>query len=148
MIFDDKIGSLFEKIASLHINLSRHAQIALEPLGITYPQFGALLVLSNLGEMIQKQLSSHLETDTTNTMVICIGLEKRKLITRKQSFEDKCANIVSITAKGKELFQESMAVLAGIYGPVANSITGKEREVANEILGKLLETLNSFGKES
>ena len=148
MIFDDKIGSLFEKIASLHINLSRHARIALEPLGITYPQFGSLLVLSNLGEITQKQLSSHLETDTTNTMVICIGLEKRKPITRKQSFEDKRANFVSITAKGKELFQESTTVLAGIYGPVANSITGEEREVANEILGKLLETLNSFGKES
>jgi len=77
MIFDDKIGSLFEKIASLHINLSRHARIALEPLGITYPQFGALLVLSNLGEMIQKQLSSHLETDTTNTMVIYVSDWKR-----------------------------------------------------------------------
>ena len=144
MIFDDKIGSLFEKIASLHINLSRHAQIALEPLGITYPQFGALLVLSNLGEMIQKQLSSHLETDTTNTMVICIGLEKRKPITRKQSFEDKPANFVSITAKGKELFQESTPVLAEIYGPIANSISEKERDMVNPILDKLLESLNTL----
>jgi len=73
MIFDDKIGSLFEKIASLHMNLSKHARLALEYLGITYPQFGALLVLSSRGKMTQKQLSSYLKTDTTNTMVICVG---------------------------------------------------------------------------
>ncbi len=144
MIFDDKIGSLFEKIASLHINLSKHARLALEPLGITYPQFSALLVLSSRGEMTQKQLSSYLETDTTNTMVICIGLEKKQLITRAQSSEDKRANIVSMTAKGREIFQKSMAVLGEIYGPIANSITEKERDTVNPILDKLLESLNTL----
>ncbi|RLL84870.1 hypothetical protein Y696_11480 [Mesotoga sp. H07pep.5.4] len=144
MIFDDKIGSLFEKIASLHINLSRHARLALEPHGITYPQFGALLVLSSRGEMTQKQLSSHLETDTTNTMVICVGLEKKQLITREQSSEDKRANIVSITAKGREIFQKSMAVLRESYGPTANSISEKERDTVNSVLDKLLESLNTL----
>jgi len=94
--------------------------------------------------MTQKQLSSYLETDTTNTMVICVGLEKKQLITREQSSEDKRANIVSITAKGREIFQKSMAVLGEIYGPIANSISQKERDTVNTILDKLLESLNTL----
>ena len=94
--------------------------------------------------MTQKQLSSYLKTDTTNTMVICIGLEKKQLITRAQSSEDKRANIVSMTAKGREIFQKSMAVLGEIYGPIANSITEKERDTVNPILDKLLESLNTL----
>ena len=69
---------------------------------------------------------------------------KKQLITREQSSEDKRANIVSITAKGREIFQKSMAVLGEIYGPIANSISQKERDTVNTILDKLLESLNTL----
>jgi hypothetical protein len=49
-----------------------------------------------------------------------------------------------MSAMGREIFQKSMAVLGVIYGPIANSITEKERDTVNPILDKLLESLNTL----
>jgi DNA-binding MarR family transcriptional regulator len=138
MIFEGDGGRLLEVIAAVNIRLGKLARMILKKHGLTYSQFGALLVLTRCDGINQKELSKYLETDTTNTMVICEGLEKKGLIERHQSDEDRRSNILSITPLGSELFEKSLPDLAQIYVPVMSALNTEETKSTTENLQKLL----------
>lgn len=128
--------SIFELIGAIHMKLNRLAQRKLKDLNLTYPQFGALMVLTERSMLCQRELAAVLETDTTTTMVICNGLEDKGLIERQRDPNDKRAYQLVITEKGRELYQQAYMAVVGLYGPISRAFSDEEVTHILASLGK------------
>lgn len=82
--------------------LSRLSQRGIHP-GITPSQFGVLETLYHLGPLCQSDLSNKLLMSGGNITLIIDNLQKRGLVTRQRSQEDRRFITVSLTEKGSEL---------------------------------------------
>lgn len=136
--------SIFELIGAIHMKLNRLAQRKLKDLNLTYPQFGALMVLTERSMLCQRELAAVLETDTTTTMVICNGLEDKGFIERQRDPNDKRAYQLVITEKGRELYQQAYAAVSSLYGPISRTFSDEEVTV---FLPELIKLFNSVVEE-
>lgn len=89
----DSIRQLEEKIFSKY--------------GLTTGQFSCLETLIHLGPMCQKEIGQKLFSCEGNITQIVDNLEKRKLVQRVRSKEDRRYVIIHLTSKGRKLIQEA-----------------------------------------
>ncbi|MFN3651417.1 MAG: MarR family winged helix-turn-helix transcriptional regulator [Armatimonadota bacterium] len=84
--------------------------------GLTWSQFGALEALLHRGSMCQRDLGEKLLKSTGNVTMVVDNLEKRGLVRRERSAEDRRYITVHLTDTGRELierlFPEHAAAIA------------------------------------
>lgn len=103
MLFENESDlRLLFLIGHIWENARRWMQDELRPMGITYPQFGALCALSQDDRITQKELSGMLNAGATTVMVICDSLEKKSLIQRLPDPSDRRVNRLTLTDAGRE----------------------------------------------
>lgn len=136
------IGRFFELVSGVYINYRHLVEGVLKRHGITYPQMGALLALSKRGESLtQTKLAETLETDTTNTMVICDSLEKKGLIERKENPKDRRSKLVSSTPKGVSVFRHAFEEIGELMNRFESDISVDRMEIALPVLEEVYRTL-------
>ncbi|MCG6168961.1 MarR family transcriptional regulator [Leptospira sp. FAT2] len=74
--------------------------------GLTTGQFGCLETLHHLGPMCQKEIGQKLFSCEGNITQIIDNLEKRKLVQRVRSEEDRRYIIIHLTSEGSSLVQK------------------------------------------
>ncbi|HTK07349.1 MAG TPA: MarR family transcriptional regulator [Ktedonobacteraceae bacterium] len=91
---------------------------ALAPLGITHVQFVLLVGVAWLerSEMVVSQaiLSRYAHTDSMMTSQVVRTLEEKGLLTRTVHPTDTRARVVSLTAEGRTVAQQAMAVVEAV----------------------------------
>ncbi|WP_096200710.1 MarR family winged helix-turn-helix transcriptional regulator [Bacillus sp. FJAT-45350] len=75
----------------------------LEPLGLTYPQYLAMLVLWEHSEISVKEMGVLLYLDSGTLTPMLKRMEENELIVRKRLSSDERVVIVSLTSKGEKL---------------------------------------------
>ncbi len=85
----------------------REYQPFLDKLGLTYPQYLALLVLWENEELSVQEIASILILNTNTLTPLLKRMEKMDLITRKRSKEDERVVKIALTQKGRELESEA-----------------------------------------
>jgi DNA-binding MarR family transcriptional regulator len=79
----------------------------LEPHGLTYPQYAALLALwdqpATEGALSMKGLGERLDLDSATLSPLLRRLEKAGLITRRRKAEDNRVVEIQVTASGRDL---------------------------------------------
>ena len=75
----------------------------LEPLGLTYPQYLALLVLWEVDKVSVRQLGERLSLDSATLTPLLKRLEKRGLVTRSREPEDERVVRIVLTKAGRAL---------------------------------------------
>lgn len=94
-----KLVRAFESISSrLYIKFAKE--------DLTESQFYMLDALYYLGSMNQKELGKKISRSEGNITMVVNNLEKRRLIKKKQSAEDKRVYIITLKTKGKELYEK------------------------------------------
>ena len=94
-----KLVRAFESISSrLYLKFAKE--------DLTESQFYMLDALYHLGSMNQKELGKKISRSEGNITMVVNNLEKRKLIKKKQSAEDKRVYIIKLKTKGKELYEK------------------------------------------
>ena len=94
--------------------------------GLTESQFYMLDALYHLGPMNQKKLGKKIFRGEGNITMIVNNLEKRKLIKKKQSGEDKRVYIIKLKNEGRELYEK---VFPKFLKTIMNEFEGiKEKE--------------------
>jgi MarR family 2-MHQ and catechol resistance regulon transcriptional repressor len=83
------------------VTAKAHAHLAEEKL--TVSQFGALEALYHLGPLCQKELGQKILKTGGNITLVVDNLEKRKLVQRRRSVEDRRYIEVHLVDKGREL---------------------------------------------
>jgi len=84
----------------------------LEPLGLTYPQYLVMLVLWEDKPLSVSELGARLALDSGTLTPLLKRLEQAKLVQRRRDSHDERVVIVSLTAAGKALHEQALAVPA------------------------------------
>jgi DNA-binding MarR family transcriptional regulator len=152
MIFKgDALRMMFELIGGIHIQFRRGVNRILKENELTYAQFGALTALSMSGEkgerMNQTMLAERLETDTTNIMVICNGLEKKGFIRREHRGGNRRANTIQLTDAGQKAWLKAMPLIENYFRPFVGCLTDQEVEQAVPVLQKVYDIISDSEDE-
>ena len=83
----------------------------LTALGITYPQYLVLLVLWEKDNQPVNDIAHRLLLETNTVTPLLQRMEKQGIVSRKKGEQDKRQQIVSLTAKGKQLEQEAFELV-------------------------------------
>lgn len=75
----------------------------LEPLGLTYTQYIALMTLWEYGSMTVKELGNKMFLDSGTLSPLVKKLESKGLITKKVDFDDERAKNITLTKRGKDM---------------------------------------------
>ncbi len=97
-----------------------------EPLGITYPQYLVLLVLWEQDKQPVNDIAKRLMLDTNTVTPLLQRMEKTGLIDRKRGEKDMRQRIVSLTEKGRALYEQAVNIPACIRKDIAASPTDEE----------------------
>lgn len=107
----------------------------LESLGLTYPQYLAMLVLWEQGSRTVKQLGEQLMLDSGTLSPLLKRLEAAGLVTRGRNPGDERSVVVSLTEHGDRLREQACDVPRTVAG--ASGMTGPD-------LASLRDTLVAF----
>lgn len=114
------------KLVRAFESISSRLYMKLEGEGLTESQFYMLDALYHLGPMNQKELGKKIFRSEGNITMIVNNLEKRKLIKKKQSGEDKRVYIIKLKNEGRELYEK---VFPKFLKTIMNEFEGiKEKE--------------------
>lgn len=90
--------------------LTQAYQPRLEPLGLTYPQYLALLVLWERDGLTVSELGGRLSLDSGTLSPLLKKLEARGWISRERKPEDERSVVLRLTPQGRELKRKAMPV--------------------------------------
>lgn len=112
----------------------------LEKLGLTYPQYLAMLVLWERDNVPVKEIGEKLFLDSGTLTPLLKRLEAAGLVKRTRGAEDERTVIVTLTAQGKALREKAGAVPQGILG--ASGCTVDELAAMKDEIVALRDRLN------
>jgi DNA-binding MarR family transcriptional regulator len=110
---------------------------ALRPLGLTHAGFSMLMALWMVGPMETRQLASFLATSKPSVVSAVNTLERRKLVRRTRSCEDRRLVTVSLTAAGARLAERGQTATHVHERRLAESFTKGEQRTLIEMLDRL-----------
>ncbi|MDF2441831.1 MAG: MarR family transcriptional regulator, organic hydroperoxide resistance regulator [Subtercola sp.] len=119
--------------------LTARYRVLLEPLGLTYPQYLALLVLWERGPSTVAHLSERLMLDSGTLSPLLRRLEAAGLVLRSRLPSDERSVLVSLTADGEALragtagIQEQICGATGLGLPEIQALRDQVAEVAEHI---------------
>lgn len=144
--FGDDLGLTIRKVFKLW---QRIIQKCLDEYGLTSPQMellGAIIHLKmNNTEVTQIALSQETNIDPMTTSTILRNMQKKGLITRKESKTDTRARIVEITDDGYDRFQKAVKKIKDLYEKIFSQ--EEERDAFRTKFLKLQESLNRINEE-
>lgn len=107
--------------------ITREYQPHLDELGITYPQYIALMVLWENDGITVNEITQKLILNTNTVTPLLKRMESQGLITRQRSSDDERKVIVKLTEKGKMLQEQAAAIPQKLVaGLAASSMTIEE----------------------
>jgi DNA-binding MarR family transcriptional regulator len=99
----------FPVYAAAHL-IQRLYRDLLAPLGLTYPQYLAMLVLWEHETVTVKALGERLLLDSGTLSPLLQRLEQRRLVKKRKDADDARRVVVSLTAKGRALRADAARV--------------------------------------
>ncbi|WP_282093502.1 MarR family winged helix-turn-helix transcriptional regulator [Epibacterium ulvae] len=120
--------------------------ILLEELGVTYPQYAALMLLWEQDGILISDIATSLELDGGTATPLVQRLEKLGLVARVRCDEDERRVRVFLTDEGKALFYKALEIphglgeATGLDGPTAHRIVDEMQDIKANIADWLSET--------
>ena len=82
----------------------------LDPLGLTYTQYIAMMALWEEGSVSVKELGARLRLESSTLTPLLKKLESAGYVVRERSKEDERVVVVSLTDEGRKLHDDAMSV--------------------------------------
>lgn len=90
--------------------ITKQYALVLDKMGVTYPQYLAMMVLWRRDGLLVQEIATNLEVDQATATPLVQRLEKLGLVDRRRSTKDERKVQVFLTAKGKALYQDALFV--------------------------------------
>jgi len=104
---------------------------------LTTSQFGVIEALLHLGPLCQGELAGKLLRSGASMTSVVEGLEKRGLVVRQRTEEDKRFVRVALTGKGRRLIQEIFPAHVETVTRLFSLLTEEEQEQLRRLCRKL-----------
>ncbi|WP_282938552.1 MarR family transcriptional regulator [Paenibacillus sp. RC67] len=133
-----------EDSLDLFIALSRasqwvnaHADRDIRRNGLNRTEFGVLELLYHKGAQPIQQIGGKVLMSSGNITYVVDKLEKKQLVQRKASTEDRRLIYAEITDKGKQFIDEVFPLHAKVIDKAVEGLTAEEKRIASQLLKKL-----------
>jgi DNA-binding MarR family transcriptional regulator len=107
------------------------------PLGLTPPQYGALVLINASPGSDQSSLARAMGFDKVTTLRLVRGLEERQLVHRALSQRDRRQHELTLTPAGQALLTASEPLVELAYQRLVAPLEDAERDELLRLLGKL-----------
>lgn len=124
---------------STSLALTKIYKPLLQELGLTYPQYLAMLVLWEQEGLTVSEVSARLLTDPGSLTPLLKRLEAESLISRTRSRDDERVVLLHLTEQGRALHEKAKGIPRCIL-----ATTGKEPEGLKTLRDDLIEMRSSF----
>jgi MarR family 2-MHQ and catechol resistance regulon transcriptional repressor len=104
---------------------------------LTQSQFAVLEAVYHLGPLTQGELGAKILKSNANLTTVVDSLEKKKLVQRDRSFDDRRQVFVSLTSSGESLICRVFPRHAEIVETVMTVLSEQEQEQLMALLKKL-----------
>lgn len=128
----------------LYIALSRasqwvnaHADRDIRQYGLNRTEFGVLELLYHKGSQPIQQIGSKVLMSSGNITYVVDKLEKKELVRRNASSEDRRLIYAEITEKGNQFIEEVFPKHTCVIEYAVQGLTEEEKQVASKLLKKL-----------
>jgi MarR family 2-MHQ and catechol resistance regulon transcriptional repressor len=125
------------KLARAYASFSRESFHDIRTFGLTQPQFAVLDCLGHIGPMPIGELSKKMLVSGGNMTCVVDNLEREGLVHRDPSPSDRRSVVVSLTEKGRTLFEEIFPKHAERIRQIADVLTPSEQRELARLLKKL-----------
>src|SRR5829696_9027834 len=111
--------------------------------GVTADQFVLLACLTEQDAITQQELARRASSDPSTTRAMLVLLEGRGLVSRERDPDDRRARVVTLTAKGRRLFERLM----GTSEPIrAQLLSGFSADEARSLVGSLRRLIDNMAE--
>lgn len=117
----------------------------LAELGLTYPQYLALLVLREEGRVSVGHLGERLQLDSGTLSPLLKRMEAGGIVSRERSADDERQVEVSLTAAGRRAAAKAECIPEKLFP--ATGLTVAQAAELREAIHTLTQTLHTHGKE-
>ena len=116
------------------------------PHGLTSPQYGLLFVLKNHPQGISfREIGDHLMVSKANISGLMERLEKKGLVTRKASRDDRRIWLAKITPKGEKLLKEVEPSREEVDAYAFAGMNRADKQQFLKHLSRTLQRLKNYG---
>jgi MarR family transcriptional regulator for hemolysin len=144
IFYDEAIGQLTN---NTNKKIMRYLTSKLEAYEVTLEQWNVLLKLSQQDKINQKHLAQKVDKDQPTLARILDILERKELVVRKPSEEDKRAFSLHITEKGLKLKEEVTPLIEGFFELILSGISEEEIDIYRQVLMKISSNISLQEKE-
>ncbi|MFF2481135.1 MarR family winged helix-turn-helix transcriptional regulator [Paenibacillus sp. NPDC058071] len=128
----------------LYIALSRasqwvnaHADRDIRKHGLNRTEFGVLELLHHKGPQPLQQIGEKVLMSSGNITYVVDKLEKKELVCRKASTEDRRLTYAEITEAGRQFIEQVFPVHTAVIEQAVDGLTAEEKRLASSLLKKL-----------
>ena len=125
--------SLNRAVETVRININKNFQHN----GLTESQFGVLEALLHLGPLCQKDIAEKLLVSSGNITMVIDNLEKRNLVKRNRSENDRRYIHIELTKSGKNLIQSIFPDHVDSIVKEFSILTAEEQKTLRNLTKKL-----------
>src|SRR5215468_4510140 len=109
----------------------------LEPLGLSPRAWGVLSTLAESGPLTQIELATTMAIDRTAMVYLLNDLERRKLVERVRSPQDRRAFMIHLTAAGRAAQRRAAAALDGAAETLLTPLDAADRRHLIDLLARI-----------
>lgn len=125
------------EVLSNHVRQYFHKQVADINIDITYEMVKVLILLSENKYMNQQQIANLTFKNKASLTSLLNNMEKRKLVLRNKDNADRRNKIITITPKGRDLYQKVKPVLDEMFILLNKEVTSEEISLMNNVIRKM-----------
>jgi len=129
-IYSHLIAQIFSQAAMLELNLAKH-------FGLHLFQFLALTLVGGAGGLSIKELRRRLSIPGSSLTFTIDSLEKKKLIRRRRSREDRRQWLLFLTPTGEKLCADILEMKSQAISPALDGLSGSEKTAFLKIAEEL-----------
>lgn len=130
----DRVGFL---LAQAHMAARAQADRALERVGLTAREFGALAAVVSDGPISQRRLSGRLRMDPAAMVGVIDKLEEAGYIVRRRNLSDRREYALETTAKGRSLYARADRAVSEADEATIRDLDRRESARLVELLRKV-----------
>jgi DNA-binding MarR family transcriptional regulator len=111
--------------------------------GVTADQFVLLACLAEEDAITQQELARRASSDPSTVRAMLVLLEGRGLVARERDPDDRRARVVTLTAKGRRLFERLWTTSEPIRVRMLSGFSDEEARLLSGCLRRLIDNLDA-----
>ena len=115
-------------------------------IGLTPPQHGVLVVAGNAPGLDQAALARALGFDRATVGALVEGLERRGMLRREGSAQDRRRKVLALTPSGRAMLGQAQAAVRRTSQRLLSPLSEDERLLFVDLLARLTDTLNAASR--